>query len=172
MIDALLVLASSNEGVHTEEYVDLATAAEDALESAAGRIGEMELVVTTDLRPAAGTGARVLLERMIGNLIDNAVRHNTDGGWIHLRSGADNGHAFIEVANSGARLTDDQVPSLFEPFRRPFGRTGEGVGLGLSIVKAVADAHDASVEAHCRPEGGLVVSVILPHRPQEHPAYV
>ena len=170
MIDALLVLARSNEGVHTEEFVDLATAAEDALESAAVRIGDMQLVVTADLRPAEGTGARVLLERMIGNLIDNAVRHNTEGGWIHLRSGADNGRAFIEVANSGTRLSDDQVPSLFEPFRRPFGRTGEGAGLGLSIVKAVADAHDASVEAHCRPEGGLVVSVVLPQRAQEHPA--
>jgi signal transduction histidine kinase len=163
-IDALLTLASSNQGIETREFVDLATAAEDALDSAAPRIGDRGLAVTSDLQAAEVTGDRVLLERMIGNLVDNAVRHNTDGGWIHLRSGSRNGHVFVEVANSGLLVAQDQVPTLFEPFRRPAGRTGEGAGLGLSIVKSVATAHDGAVEAHGLAEGGLSVSVVLPHR--------
>jgi signal transduction histidine kinase len=87
MIDALLTLADSNQGVRTQEFVDLATAAEDALENAATRIGDMDLAVTADLQPAEATGDRVLLERMIGKLVDNAVRHSAHGGWIRLRSG-------------------------------------------------------------------------------------
>jgi signal transduction histidine kinase len=111
---------------------------------------------------AEATGDRVLLERMIGNLVDNAVRHNAHGGWIRLRSGGLDGQAFIEVINSGPFLPEDGMPSLFEPFHSLAGRTGDGVGLGLSIVKAVGDAHNAAVEAHARPEGGLLVSVVLP----------
>ncbi len=162
MIDALLTLADSNQGVRIEEFVDLATAAEDALDSAATRIGDMELAVTADLQPAEATGDRVLLERMIGNLVDNAVRHNAHGGWIRVRSGGADGQTFFEVVNSGPFLPEDQVASLFEPFHSLAGRTGDGVGLGLSIVKAVGEAHNASVEAHARRQGGLIVRVVLP----------
>ena len=129
-------------------------------------IGDRGLTVSADLRPAEVTGDRVLLERMIGNLVDNAVCHNLDGGWIHLRSGCSNGGVFVEVSNSGPVVADDVVPSLFEPFRRMAGRTGSGVGLGLSIVRSVGTAHDGSVEAHGLRDGGLSVSVLMPRNPR------
>ena len=166
MIDALLTLAISDQGPASNELFDLATAAEDALDVAAAGIARLSLRVDSRLDPAETTGDRYLLERMIGNLVDNAVRHNEPGGWIRLRTGARDGSVFLQIANSGPHVPDDAVHTLFEPFRRIEGRTAvrEGVGLGLSIVKSIVVAHGATVEARSQPEGGLDVRVALPAR--------
>jgi len=166
MIDALLTLAISDQGPASNELFDLATAAEDALDVAAAGIARLSLRVDSRLDPAETTGDPYLLERMIGNLVDNAVRHNVPGGWIRLRTGARDGSVFLQIANSGPHVPDDAVPTLFEPFRRIEGRTAvrEGVGLGLSIVKSIVVAHGATVEARSQPEGGLDVRVALPAR--------
>ncbi len=162
-IDALLVLATSDQGLTGREYVDLSTAAEDALEGVAGSASELDLHVDLDLLPAEVTGDRVLLERMVANVIDNAVRHNVDGGWIRLRTGADAGRAYLDVTNSGLHVPEERIPSLFEPFQRGEDRASgrKGVGLGLSIVRSVVDAHDASVVVTSLPEGGLRVRIEL-----------
>ena len=163
-IDALLVLATSDQGLANFEYVDLSTAAEDALESVASSISEHHLKVEADLRQADATGDRVLLERMVANVIDNAVLHNIDEGWIRLRTGAASGRAFLDISNSGPFVPEDRIPSLFDPFQRGEDRARgrRGVGLGLSIVRSVAGAHGASVVATSRPEGGLRVRIELP----------
>jgi signal transduction histidine kinase len=166
MIDALLTLAISDQGPASNELFDLATAAEDALDVAAAGIARLSLRVDSRLDPAETTGDPYLLERMIGNLVDNAVRHNEPGGWIRLRTGAQDGSVFLQIANSGPHVPDEAVPTLFEPFRRIEGRTAtrDGVGLGLSIVKSIVAAHGATVVARSQPEGGLDVRVALPAR--------
>ena len=164
MIEALLTLAVSDQGRLSTEFTDLATWAEDAIDDAAAEIDRLELRVDRELGPAETTGDPLLLERMIRNLVDNAVRHNEPGGWIRLRTGSSNGAAYLEIANSGPHIPDDTVPSLFEPFRRMEARAGvrDGVGLGLSIARSVVTAHRATVTARSRPAGGLDISVVIP----------
>jgi len=162
LIDALLTLARSDRGSHGTEFVDLATAAEDAVESTAGELAELD--VTTELQPAELHGDRILLERMVANLVQNAARHNRPGGWIHLNTGQRDGKAWLRVANSGTVVPPDVVPSLFEPFRRLRDRVGDGqgVGLGLSIVRSVATNHGGDVRGRALPDGGLEIDVTLP----------
>jgi signal transduction histidine kinase len=164
LIEALLTLAASEQAPAGPELVDLATAAEDAAESAAARARELDLRVDTDLAAAPACGNRVLLERMVGNLVDNAVRHNIRGGWILIRTGTGEQQARFEIANSGPVIPEELVPALFEPFRRVEERTSvrDGTGLGLAIVRSIGTAHGASVEAHSLPAGGLRILVTLP----------
>jgi signal transduction histidine kinase len=165
IIDALLTLAVSNQGLERTEPVDLSTAAEDALDGVAETARDADIAIEAELAPAKVEGSRVLLERMVGNLVENAVVHNVQGGWVRLRAGTDDGHAFFEVANSGPVVAPNQVSDLFEPFRRADERTGSGgVGLGLSIVRSVGNAHGAALDARAATEGGLVVTVTMPVR--------
>jgi signal transduction histidine kinase len=164
IIDALLTLAVSNQGLEAVEPLDLATAAEDALDGVRDVARGAGLVVELDLSPACVEGSRVLLDRLVGNLVQNAVVHNVPDGWLRLRTGSTDGHAYLEVSNSGPVVDPDLVPHLFEPFRRADVRTasGGGVGLGLSIVESVAQAHHGLVEATAPAEGGLVVTLTVP----------
>jgi signal transduction histidine kinase len=164
MIEALLTLAVSDQGKLSTEYTDLATCAEDAIDAAAPQIERLDLHVDTKLDPAETTGDPQLLERMIANLVDNAVRHNEPGGWIRLRTGTSGAGVYLKIANSGPFIPDDAVPSLFEPFRRMEPRTGvhDGVGLGLSIARSVITAHRATLTARSQPAGGLDISVVIP----------
>jgi signal transduction histidine kinase len=110
------------------------------------------------------TGDRPLLERLAGNLVENAVRHNRPGGWVRVETSADRATVRLEVASTGPLVAESEVPGLFEPFRRQGeARTGSdgGVGLGLSIVRSVVAAHGGTVEAHPVPGGGLAVTVRL-----------
>jgi signal transduction histidine kinase len=164
MIEALLTLAVSDQGKLSTEYTDLATCAEDAIDAAAAQIERLDLHVDTKLDPAETTGDPQLLERMIANLVDNAVRHNEPGGWIRLRTGTSDAAVYLEIANSGPFIPGDAVPSLFEPFRRMQARTSvhDGVGLGLSIARSVVTAHRATLTARSQPAGGLDISVVIP----------
>jgi signal transduction histidine kinase len=174
IIDALLTLAVSNQGLGDGEVevVDLATAAEDALDSVRDAAASSGLRVDSDLDRAEVTGNRVLLERLVANLVENAVVHNTRGGWVRVRTRRVDARAVIEVSNSGPAVSSDLLPRLFEPFQRGAGRTGSsGVGLGLSIVQAVAGAHDAQLEAVPGAEGGLSVTVTMPTRATPAPRH-
>jgi signal transduction histidine kinase len=164
MVEALLTLAVSDQGRLSTEFCDLATWAEDAIDAAAPEIERLNLRLETGLDPAETTGDPQLLERMIWNLVDNAVRHNEPGGWITLRTGTSDTAAYLQIANSGPFVPDHAVPSLFEPFRRLQTRTGvrDGVGLGLSIARSVVTAHGATVTARSQPAGGLDISVVIP----------
>jgi signal transduction histidine kinase len=164
MVEALLTLAVSEQGKLSTEFTDLATWAEDAIDAAAPEIERLDLHVEVKLDPAETTGDPQLLERMIQNLVDNAVRHNEPGGWIRLRTGSRDAAVYLEIANSGPFIPDDAVPSLFEPFRRMEARAGvrDGVGLGLSIARSVVTAHRATVTVRSQPAGGLDISVVIP----------
>ncbi len=164
LIEALLTLARSDRGPGSAELVDLPTAVEDAIDLIGQAAAARQIQIGTTLQDAQVTGDRVLLERLVSNLIENAVRHNVTGGWVLASTQTRSGIAEITVSNGGEHIPPDQVPELFEPFRRLSGRTGNqpGSGLGLSIVASVASAHSGHAEAHARPDGGLDVQITLP----------
>jgi signal transduction histidine kinase len=156
-----LVLAISDQGVTSRELLDLSAVTEDALELAGPGIARLGLTVEADLSPAETTGDQQLIERMVWNLVDNAVRHNQPGGWIRIATGRYPGGAVLRIANSGTLVPDEAVPTLVEPFRRINGTGGDGAGLGLSIAQSVSTAHGARLDVRSQPEGGLSVTVVL-----------
>ncbi|MDQ2815622.1 MAG: HAMP domain-containing histidine kinase [Actinomycetota bacterium] len=164
MIEALLVLAVSDQGVGSSELLDLASVTEDALDLAAPGITQLALRVEAELAPAEMTGDQQLVERMVWNLVDNAVRHNEPGGWIRVSTGRCERGVVFRIANGGAPVPAGVVPTLCEPFRRIAGRDrpGGGVGLGLSIAQSVSTAHGAELKLRSQAEGGLSVSIELP----------
>jgi signal transduction histidine kinase len=121
--------------------------------------------VQTSLHPAPALGDPRLIERLTANLLDNAVRHNIPGGTIQLSTGQHDGRAFISVANTGPLIPPIEIARLSRPFERlaaTRASNGNGHGLGLSIVAAIAEAHNATMAAHARPEGGLRIQVSFP----------
>jgi signal transduction histidine kinase len=166
-VEALLTLATSELGPTTEEAIDLATAAEDALDAINPTIDQRRISVDATLEAALTRGDRVLLERMIANLVENAVRHNNPGGWIGIRTIQQADSAVFEITNTGPTVPAEQIPTLFEPFARATQRlnSSDGVGLGLSIASAIARAHNATIAARPRPGGGLDMSVTIPTSP-------
>ncbi len=167
LVDALLVLARSQArtGLRAEP-LDLAAGVQGALSAMDVEIKRTNLSVNTRLAPAPVTGDPSLLDRLAGNLIENAVRYNHLGGRIWVSSGRDGDYAKLVVGNTGFEVDQAAVAELFEPFRRGGReRTGaRGSGLGLSIVHAVCQAHHGTVGAVALPGGGLEVTVALPAR--------
>ena len=173
LIDSLLVLARGERAVDEKVPADLADATRVAVEQLRGPAAAAGLRVETTLDPAPVEGNPALVEQMARNLVDNAVRYNTAGGWVHVTTGESDGQALLRIANSGPIIDAGDVASLFEPFRRADpDRTGSarGSGLGLSIVRAVATAHGGRVSARPFREGGLERTVLLPLRPAPAPS--
>jgi signal transduction histidine kinase len=169
LLEALLTLASSEAGPGPPEALDLAAITSAALAAARPGISRLGLSVHADIQPAILDGDRLLVQQLVANLIDNAVRHNIPGGDVQVATGTDGGHAVLAVTNSGQVIPPADVDRLFQPFQRlgprPARRDG-GHGLGLSIVRAIATAHGATIGARARPEGGLAVNVaFLPPPP-------
>jgi signal transduction histidine kinase len=166
-VEALLTLATSELGPAAVETVDLATAAQDALDATHPAIDQRQIHVEAALEPALARGDRVLLERMIANLVENAVRHNNPGGWIGIRTIQQADSTVFEIANTGPRVPAEEIPTLFEPFARAKQRlnSSDGVGLGLSIATAIARAHNATITGRPRAGGGLEMSVTIPTGP-------
>jgi signal transduction histidine kinase len=175
LITSLLALARVEQGLEVAEPADLAAVAAEVIERRSGELSDADLVLEATLDRAVVVGDPGLLDRLVDNLLDNAIRYNVANGWVHIRTKtAMDGKAFLEVASSGAVVAADAVEGLFEPFRRLDARTGSqrGVGLGLSIVKAIAGAHGGSASAEAVDAGGLRVTVLLPaaHAPVATPA--
>ncbi|MFI5888628.1 sensor histidine kinase [Actinoplanes sp. NPDC051513] len=168
LVDALLVLArseaQSGRRLVRKVPADLATSVYNALSAVKAEAERLKLDVTTDLQPAPVVGDPSLLDRLAGNLIENAIRYNHLLGKLWLRTEMVSGQARLIVGNTGYEVEPADVPGLFEPFRRGgWERTGSrGSGLGLSIVRAVCDAHGGTVSAVAQPGGGLEVTVSLP----------
>ncbi|HEX7745709.1 MAG TPA: HAMP domain-containing sensor histidine kinase [Micromonosporaceae bacterium] len=168
LVDALLVLARSEaqagRRLTRKVPADLASGARSALSAIQAEAERLKLDVTTSLDPAPVVGDPGLLERLAGNLIENAVRYNHLHGQLAVRTGSDEVQSWLVVRNTGFEIEPADVPGLFEPFRRGGReRTGaRGSGLGLSIVRAVCDAHGGTVSAIAQRGGGLAVTVTLP----------
>jgi len=168
LVDSLLLLARSDRlslaGLPVTERVELSAVAAAGLSAVQAEIvgRGLSVDVTWGLAPVLGDPG--LLERLAGNLVENAVRHNLDGGRLQVTTGTTGPHAWLMIANTGAEVPEREVESLFEPFRRHgTARTARrGAGLGLSIVRAVARVHGGTVTAQSRTGGGLVVRAELP----------
>jgi signal transduction histidine kinase len=161
-LDGLLALARSQAGPLRRTPVDLATVAASAIGATTDRAANGAITLQADLRPAPASGEPVLLERMAGNLLENALRYNHAGGNVTVSCGTANGHAFLRVVNTGPPVTPDEERRLFEPFVRGAANRTRGAGLGLSIVRAVVTAHDGEISSTARPAGGMDIAVHLP----------
>jgi signal transduction histidine kinase len=169
LLTSLLLLARTQaRGVAAAQPVDLADAIGPALSAVDAELQERRLRVSVQAEEAVVSGDPALLERLVGNLVENAARHNIAAGWIEIRTGTDGGQGFVEVASSGPVIEPGTIAELFEPFRQGRrARTGHrGTGLGLSIVRAVVAAHGGSVTATPVIGGGLRVVVRLGGEPQ------
>jgi signal transduction histidine kinase len=166
LLEGFLTLARTDHtSVAQDVTVGLDLAVTDALAWHGQAISGMGLRIERALLAAPVAGSEVLLVRMVNNIIDNAVRHNEPNGWVRVVTGADATSARLIVETGGRLLDKQQVRELAQPFRRlGADRTGSdnGVGLGLSIVAAVAAAHHGTLRLQAREGGGLRVAVTLP----------
>lgn len=169
LVESLLLLARSEaeaqQGMLSRrESVDLADLVPGALAAVGSETTERDLSVESSLAPAGTVGDPELLSRLVGNLVENGVRHNTDGGALSVGTGRSGGRVWLVVSNSGPVFEQAELADLLTPFRRGgAGRSGvRGVGLGLSIVRAVVAAHHGTVDLIALPEGGMEVRITLP----------
>jgi signal transduction histidine kinase len=164
LIEGLLTLARSDRGLTSYEPADLEAAAQDAIDQVSATARDSKIVIDADLSPSPALGDRILLERLAVNLLDNAVRYNVTGGSVRVVTGTGDGMSYISVTNSGPLVPESAVESLFEPFTRLDGRVGngQGVGLGLSIVTSVVNAHHGLLHAEALRNGGMTISARLP----------
>ncbi len=168
LIASLLVLARSQATTGHEERVDVAALVGDIVTDLRAQAQEAQISVRTNLQPADVDADPGLLERLVANLVDNGIHHNVPGGFLTVATTVDERRVRLVVANGGPRIEAADVEALTDPFRR-LTRTGSGFGLGLSIVRSVAEAHGGTVSLSAPPTGGLVVTVDLP-RPRAHAA--
>ena len=165
LIDALLALAQGQRGLDHREPTDLATVTDDAIKGIASEADQRHLHVDVTLEPATVFGDRRLIARLVSNLLQNAVHYNVPGGDVHVHVGALDGRASLTIANTGPNVPPDAVERLLQPFQRlTADRLGhrEGFGLGLSIVAAIAAAHDARLDVRPGEHGGLHAQVTFP----------
>jgi signal transduction histidine kinase len=195
LIEALLTLARGQRGLARHDPIDLAAVTRDVLAARGTEITARGLVMDVALAPALMAGDKALTERAVANLIDNALRHNGDGGrvWVSVCTtrgeggggggvgggggGGENtagasgvrgtghlGNAVLSVANTGPEIPPGDIGRLLQPFqRREATRAGprDGLGLGLSIVQAVATAHGAELLLAPREGGGLEAGLVF-----------
>ncbi|MDT0342682.1 sensor histidine kinase [Streptomyces litchfieldiae] len=166
-LDGLLALAHSQAGPRAHRRTDLAAVAARLLTDLDEEAAARHIALLSGTRPAPVTGEPILLERLVGNLIDNAVRHNHPHGQVAVTTGTAGGHAFLRVANTGRPITPEAANGLLEPFVRGTGAPlpDQGAGLGLSIVQAIVAAHDGELIVAPRPAGGLDITVRFPQVP-------
>lgn len=166
LTEALLRLADAGAVTRRAEPVDLAEIAADALTDVRAEVDGQQVVLDATLEAAQMTGDPTLLAQLVGNLVQNAVRHNHPGGeaWITTHAGVAAATVVLRVENTGPVLSASRAAQLAEPFLRGAGRTTSahgprGHGLGLALVTQIAAVHGASLVVAARDGGGLVVTV-------------
>jgi signal transduction histidine kinase len=161
LVDGLLTLAETERGLLANTALRLDAIVAEVVEGLRPTAKEREIEVVANLQPVGVSGEQPLLERLVSNLVSNAVKYNSAGGSVAVqldRSG------LLTVSNTGPVIAADQVAGLFEPFRRLSGERldhGGGVGLGLTIARSIVAAHGGAIEARPNPGGGLIVDVRL-----------
>ncbi|WP_062299144.1 sensor histidine kinase [Demequina maris] len=172
LMTSLLTLARADDVIHTREPLDLADVAAEVVSAASPRATDAGVAIDLDIADAPVLGDPVLLERMLANLVDNALRYNVEAdGWLRCRVWSEAGRALVEVSNTGPALAAGDIPALFARFARGDQRSEvAGHGLGLPIVARVARVHEGVIDAWPGDEGGLSVRVSLPVRAEASPS--
>jgi signal transduction histidine kinase len=165
LIEALLTLASSERGVEQWEPFDLAEVTAKVVADRTRQAAEQNIQVQTAFNATPATGDPNLVESLVANLVDNALRHNVPGGRVEVWTTMAPGRASIRIRNTGPVVPQYELDRLFQPFQQ-LGheriRHGDGYGLGLAIVRAIAIAHKAALTATARSDGGLDIEVSFP----------
>jgi signal transduction histidine kinase len=161
LIGGLLMLARSEAATGRGDRVDLAALAGDCITDLRAHAEDARIEVRDRLEPAATLGEPALIERLVANLLDNGIRHNEPGGFLEVATVTRGGRAQLHVRNGGARIDPAEAEQLVQPFRR-LARSVDGFGLGLSIVRMVAEAHGGTATIVAPAGGGLDVLVDLP----------
>jgi signal transduction histidine kinase len=177
LIEALLILARSQQGVEHRQPVSLAAAVEDVISAPLPPGIADGIKVDIALTPAWVSGDPRLIRQLVTNLVENALRYNVPDGEIRVSVEAHEDHAILTVDNTGRHVPADQIERLLQPFQRlKPDRTGDntGHGLGLSIVRAITTAHNATLQIQPNPDGGLRVriSFLLAAAAEERPRSV
>ncbi len=165
LIEALLTLARSERGLEHRELIDLGDVATEVLATHYAEAESREIELNSACGAAPILGDVGLLERLVANLVDNALRYNAPSGQVEVKTRVRADQAVLPVSNTGPMVLESQVEKLFQPSQRLGGnRTGNGtgLGLGLSIVRAIATGHGGAAIAQPQPEGGLMVVVTVP----------
>ena len=157
LIAALLMLSRSDARVTSSETLDLATVVDEVLRTRA----TAALTVERDLPTTPLRADRLLVQRAVANLVDNAIAHNDDRRWMRATTFSQDSEAGVKIESTGRPIPATEADKLFRPFYRADARTGTGHGLGLAIVRSVALAHGGRCEATARPDGGLAVTITL-----------
>jgi signal transduction histidine kinase len=168
LIDSLLTLATGERGIERWEPLDLAALARRVCEKASATAAARHVRLDVSVSPAVISGDPRLAESLVANLVDNALRHNTPGGWVQVSTATRDGHAVVSVRNTGPAIPPSEVEGLFLPFQRLGAQRSEvsgGHGLGLAIVRAIADAHHATIAARAADGGGLDIEVMFGQEP-------
>ena len=162
LIAALLMLATSEQGVEHWGPVDLAVVASGVVETRRSELERRGLHLDVTLSAAPLSGDALLIESLVANLVDNALRHNLEGGRVEIATTTVAARPTLAVRNTGPVVPIGEIDRLFQPFQRLGDeRLGhrDGHGLGLAIVRAITDAHGADLMARPRPEGGLDIEI-------------
>jgi signal transduction histidine kinase len=165
LIEGLLVLAESDRGLQGKLPLRLDELADTVLDAHGELAAEHKVALRRRLAKTAATGDPVLLERLVANLVSNAVKYNEPGGWVEVTTADEPAGPTLMVRNTGQHVPAEMVPSLFEPFRRLGAdrvRGRGGAGLGLAIVRSIVVAHAGTIEVRPRAEGGLELRIVLP----------
>jgi len=166
LIDALLILARSQRGLDHRDPVDLAAVVADALSSAEATAASAGLTIDVTIQPAPVAGDDRLLRTLVTNLLSNAIRYNRPRGNIQVLATGQADRVLLRITNTGPPVPSDQVDRLLQPFQRLSDQRStdrDSLGLGLSIVAAIAEAHGATLSLRPQPAGGMTVDVALPH---------
>jgi signal transduction histidine kinase len=172
LIDALLTLARGGQAPDRRRHLDLAEVVSRVLLSRGTAAAGAGVELSASLRPAPTSGDPELVERLVANLVDNALRYNVNPGTLEVSTGTTADGALLCVLNTGPTVPADQLDRLFQPFQRlGVDRTHHdgALGLGLSIVQAIATAHGATIQARPRAAGGMAISVTFPGLDNEAP---
>jgi len=165
LIEALLTLARSQRGLDRHEAFDLAAIAQDAIDALGPQAEQGSIAIEAELGAAAAEGDPLLVERLVSNLLVNAVRHNHRGGIVHVATTTTATSALVRVTNTGPVVPPGETGRVLQPFQRldaGRGSPGDGLGLGLAIVAAIADAHAATLCVQAGTSGGLDIMVAFP----------
>ncbi|OJF11864.1 sensor histidine kinase [Couchioplanes caeruleus] len=164
LIEGLLVLTEVEQGLAGSIPQQLHKIAAGVVEAHAEQAASAGVTITTDLAVHTVSGEEVLLERLITNLVQNAIKYNRPGGTVHVRVGT---APTLTVLNTGPPVPADAVAGLFEPFKRlgsdRIDHSG-GAGLGLAIARSIVHAHHGTITAVPGEHGGLRVEVRLPEQ--------